>query len=106
MVSYSHWDFHRHAELAGFSPLDTPFSPKAALVLLLRGRAEDSWCCVESGSSSAVGSLVVNQRKRPMPASTLECPNLVDLISNTALAFLETNMQRRGLSKINCNHAA
>ena len=45
--------------------------------------------------SSTVGSLAVYQRKRvSRPASTLGCSRLVDLFSRTALACLETNMQR------------
>ena len=56
MVSCSRWESHRHAErlreiflvFTGFSPLVTPFSQKAGLVRLLRGRAEDSWYCVQS----------------------------------------------------------
>ena len=92
LVSYSQWKSHRHADrlrrilsrVHRFSPPVTPCSPKAALVRLLRGRAEDSWYCVESEPTSAVGSLAVYQRKRvARPTSTLGCPSLVDLISNT-----------------------
>ena len=103
-VSYYHWESHRHAELLRriflvhrFSPPVSPFSPKAALVRLLRGRAEDPRYFVQSESSSAEGSVAFYQRTRlSRPTSTLGCPNLVDLISSTAQSFRETNMQKRG----------
>ena len=61
-----------------------PFNPclsKAALVRLLRGRAEDNWYCVESESSFFEGLPAL---ACPRPA---HLPNWVDLLSDTFMCF-------------------
>ena len=98
MVSYSQWESNRHFELLHRFFVFTGFlsrrSLRRSLFFGCFAAELDSWYCVESESSSAVCSLTVYQRKRvSRPASTLGCPNLVDFISNTALSFLEVNMQ-------------
>ena len=106
MVSYSHLDSHRYAELLRrFFLVVTSFrllSPLSLRVLLWFGcfAAERKTLDIKLNreASSAERSLAVYQRKRvSRPASILGCPNLVDFISNTALSFLEINKQRMRL---------
>ena len=96
-VSHSSWEFHCRADVLRkifvqvqrLAPPSAPLSLMAALTRLLRGRAEDSWYCVESEPSSAVGPLAVYQRKRVSRRQHPWMP-VVDLVSDTALSLLDT----------------